>query len=561
MHKKNKILSYVNGASDKPLLFKTVWEILKEAADSHPEKAALISHHQNRTLSYKELLKEAGKVANGLLNAGLRKGDRIGIWAPNCIEWVLLQFASAKIGAILVTINPAYRKNELRYALNKVQCKILVMASSFKTSDYVSMIKEIAPGTANETGINLDLKELPHLKSIFIINKDTNTNINSFEYLINSKQTSSISDIELDPDEDINIQFTSGTTGSPKGATLTHFNIVNNGFFVGEAMRFSHQDILCVPVPLYHCFGMVMGILTCVSHKSTIVLPDYSFDASTCLEAIDKYKCTAIHGVPTMFVAMLENPDFSRYMFSSLRTGIMAGAPCPIEVMKKVQSNMHVPEITIAYGMTETSPVSFQSATDDPLERRVSTVGKVQPHIQVKIIDENGKVVDRGTKGELCTRGYSVMKGYWDDYDKTNEVLTESGWMKTGDLAIIDDSGYGNIVGRVKDMIIRGGENIYPREIEEFLYTHDCIQDVSVFGLPDTELGEIVAAWIKLKQNKSLKEEDVKNFCKNEIAHFKIPARIKFVEEFPMTVSGKIKKFEMRDAMIKELGLETAATA
>ena len=561
MAKKSKILSYVSGASDKPLLFKTVWQILAEAADSHPEKQALISHHQNRTLSYKELHEETEKIANGLVNAGLQKGDRIGIWAPNCIEWVLLQFASAKIGAILVTINPAYRKNELKYALNKVQCKILVMASAFKTSNYVSMINDIAPGIINETGSDLNLQELPNLKSIFIINKDKNTKINSFENLVNLEGPSSLTDINLDPDEDINIQFTSGTTGSPKGATLTHFNIVNNGFFVGEAMRFSNRDILCVPVPLYHCFGMVMGILTCVSHKATIVLPDYSFDPNTCLEAIDKYKCTAIHGVPTMFVAMLENPSFNNYSFDSLRTGIMAGAPCPIEVMKKVQSNMHVREMTIAYGMTETSPVSFQSATDDPLERRVSTVGKVQPHIQVKIIDKNGKVVARGTKGELCTRGYSVMKGYWDDSEKTNEVLTETGWMKTGDLAIIDDSGYGNIVGRVKDMIIRGGENIYPREIEEFLYTHNSVQDVSVFGLPDKELGEIVVAWIKLKHDNHLKEEDIKNFCKNEIAHFKIPARIKFVEEFPMTVSGKIKKFEMRDAMIKELGLQTAATA
>ncbi len=561
MEKKSKILSYVSGTSDKPLLFKTVWQILEEAANTHPEKKALISHHQNRALSYKELHDEAGKIACGLLNAGLRKGDRIGIWAPNCIEWVLLQFASAKIGAILVTINPAYRKNELKYALNKVQCKILVMASSFKKSDYVSMINEIAPGIINETGDNLNLRELPNLKSIFIINKDKNTKINPFEFLAKSQEINSLTSIELDPDEDINIQFTSGTTGSPKGATLTHFNIVNNGFFVGDAMRFTDQDILCVPVPLYHCFGMVMGILTCVSHKATIVLPDYSFDANNCLEAVDKYKCTAVHGVPTMFVAMLENPSFNSYSLKSLRTGIMAGAPCPIEVMKKVQSNMHVPEITIAYGMTETSPVSFQSATDDPLERRVSTVGKVQPHLQVKIIDKSGKIVTRGTKGELCTRGYSVMRGYWDDSDKTSEVLTETGWMKTGDLAIIDDSGYGNIVGRVKDMIIRGGENIYPREIEEFLYTHNDVQDVSVFGLPDKELGEIVVAWIKLKQDKNLKEEDIKNFCKNEIAHFKIPARIKFVEEFPMTVSGKIKKFEMRDAMIKELGLETIATA
>ena len=560
----NKKPSFVSGTGNIPLLFKTIGNLLEETANKYPKRQALISCHQGISLNYTELNNKVDKVAKSLMALGVSKGDRVGIWSPNCTEWVLTQFATAKIGAILVCLNPAYRKGELEYSLNKVKCKVLVTATSFKSSNYISMLKDIAPELDSSNINELSSQKLPHLRLVISIDKVKGQGILHFAELErenNEHSSIDLDDILLDPDEQINIQFTSGTTGLPKGATLSHFNIVNNGFFVAKAMKFTEKDILCIPVPLYHCFGMVMGVLACVSHGSTMVFPNDSFDAKSSIEAIEKYKCTALHGVPTMFVAMLEAEQFSKADFSSLRTGIMAGAPCPVEIMKKVQDLMHMPEVTIAYGMTETSPVSFQSATDDPLDKRVSTVGRVMPHIQVKIISETGATVARGVQGELCTRGYSVMAGYWDDKEKTSEVLDASGWMHTGDLAVLDAEGYGNIVGRVKDMIIRGGENVYPREIEEYLYKFPKIQDAAVFGLPDEKYGEIVAAWIQIKENEDCSKEEILQFCKNEIAHYKVPAQIKLVKEFPMTVSGKIQKFKMRQQMVEELELTEQKTA
>ena len=559
-------LSYICGTSTKPLLFSTVGQVLDQAADRWGDRDAVIVRHQNLRMSYRELKDAADQLAAGLLALGLEPGDRIGIWSPNRIEWVLTQFATAKAGLILVNINPAYRVAELEFALNQVECKAVVIADQFKTSDYVRMVRDLAPELDKAKPGALKAKRFPHLKSVICTASEAIPGMVRFEDVAagaNGGDRSKLHEIEptLDPDDRINIQFTSGTTGTPKGATLTHLNIVNNAYFVGQAMRFNEQDRLCIPVPLYHCFGMVMGSLTCATHGAAMVFPGEGFEPGDVLAAVEAEHCTALHGVPTMFIAELDHSAFANTDFSTLRTGIMAGAPCPVEVMKRVQMEMHMEQVTIAYGMTETSPVSFQSSTDDPLEKRVSTVGRIHPHVQVKIIDENGRVVPRGERGELCTRGYSVMRGYWNEAEKTADTIDSAGWMHTGDLAVIDAEGYCNIVGRVKDMIIRGGENVSPREIEEYLYRHPKVQDVAVFGVPDDRFGETVAAWIKLREGESSSEDEIREFCKEQIAHYKVPAYIRFVDEFPMTVTGKIQKFVMRDEMAEELGLKEAKTA
>ncbi len=558
--------SYVHGASDKQLIGETIGAHFSSAVKRWGEREALVVRHQDIRWTYADLEREVDAFAAGLLALGLEAGDRIGIWSPNNAEWVITQFATAKAGLILVNINPAYRISELEYALNKVSCKALITAASFKSSDYVAMLKEIAPEIDDCEPGSLNAKKLPHLKTIIQIGGDAPNGLYAFDEVApkaGEAERERLSQLagELQFDDPINIQFTSGTTGFPKGATLTHFNILNNGYFVGEAMKLDEMDRLCIPVPLYHCFGMVLGNLACLTHGSAIVYPDEAFEPLSVLETVQAEKCTGLHGVPTMFIAELDHPQFGDFDLSTLRTGIMAGSPCPIEVMKRVVDEMHMGEVTIAYGMTETSPVSFQSSTDDPLELRVSTVGRIFPHVEVKIIDEDGKILPPGEKGELLTRGYSVMQGYWDDDERTAESIDAAGWMHTGDLATLDDQGYCNIVGRVKDMVIRGGENIYPREIEEYLYRHPKIQDVQVFGVPDEKYGEEICAWIMLSADETATEDEIKEFCKGQIAHYKVPRYIRFVDEFPMTVTGKIQKFIMRDTMIEDLGLEVAKTA
>jgi fatty-acyl-CoA synthase len=478
-----------------------------------------------------------------------------------------VQFGAARIGAILVNINPAYQRHELDYALNKVQCKVLVMARAVKSSDYVGMLRSLAPEIDAPAATGLNASRLPHLKHVILLDDAPTppgaSRFADFLRLAGPAQRARIDGIAatLEPDDAINIQFTSGTTGAPKGATLTHFNIVNNARYCAKAMRLTVKDKLCVPVPLYHCFGMVLGALCCAAVGAAMVFPGESFDAEETLAALARYKCTALHGVPTMFIAQLDHPAFARSDVSSLRTGIMAGAPCPIETMRRVVHQMHMREVTIAYGMTETSPISFQSRVDDPIERRVSTVGRIHPHVEVKIVDDAGRIVPVGKSGELCTRGYCVMRGYWEDAERTREAIDEAGWMHSGDLATIDDEGYCNIVGRVKDMLIRGGENIYPREIEEFLFRHPKVQAAQVFGVPDVRLGEEVCAWIVLKPGQSATAEEIAAFCRGEIAHYKVPRHIHFVAEFPVTATGKPQKFVMRDMMMRELGRSEARTA
>ena len=558
--------SYVHGASDKALIGETIGVHFSRAVARWGEREALVVRHQNIRWTYAELEHQVDAFAAGLLALGLAPGERVGIWSPNNAEWVISQFATAKAGLILVNINPAYRISELEYALNKVSCKALITAAAFKTSDYIAMLGEIAPELAHCRPGALKSARLPHLTTIIKIGGQAGPGLYAFDEiagLAGGEERQRLATLagELQFDDPINIQFTSGTTGFPKGATLTHFGILNNGFFVGEAMELSEADRLCIPVPLYHCFGMVLGNLACVTHGAAMIYPDEAFEPLSVLETVAAEKCTGLHGVPTMFIAELDHPKFADFDLSSLRTGIMAGSPCPTEVMKRVVDEMNMTEVTIAYGMTETSPVSFQSSTDDTLERRVSTVGRIFPHVEAKIIDEDGKVVAPGVQGEFLTRGYSVMQGYWDEAERTAEAIDAAGWMHTGDLAIIDEAGYGNIVGRVKDMVIRGGENVYPREVEEYLFRHPKIQDVQVFGVPDPKYVEEICAWIVLNGGETATEDEIKDFCKGQIAHYKVPRYVRFVDEFPMTVTGKAQKFVMRDTMIEELNLEVAQTA
>ncbi|MER9259764.1 AMP-binding protein [Mesorhizobium sp. M0619] len=558
--------AHVSGDRSVPLLDKTIPQLFSDTVGRYATQDAAVFVGQDKRFTWSELSDTVDTLAAGFLALDLEKGDRVGIWSPNRWEWLVTQFATARIGLILVNINPAYRLTELEYALNKVGCKALVTAASFKTSDYLGMIETLAPELAKATPGKLKAQKLPALKIVIRMGDDNSPGMFNFADVLSMAGRDEHDSLDrisegLKPGEPINIQFTSGTTGAPKGATLTHTNIVNNGNFVTAATKLTVDDRLCIPVPLYHCFGMSMGTMGCVTKGATMVFPGEGFDAGATLKAVAQERCTGLYGVPTMFVAMLDHTDFAGFDLSSLRTGIMAGSPCPIEVMKKVVSLMHMEEVTIAYGMTETSPVSFQSSVDDPLEKRVSTVGRIHPHVEVKAIDADGATVAIGTPGELCTRGYSVMKGYWDDAEKTREAIDADGWMHTGDLATIDAEGYCNIVGRVKDMVIRGGENVYPREVEEFLYRHPKVKEVQVFGIPDAKYGEELCAWIVLKPNQIATEQEIKNFCAGQIAHYKIPRYIRFRTELPMTVTGKPQKFLMREAMVEELGLVVQKTA
>ncbi|HLG84109.1 MAG TPA: AMP-binding protein [Bradyrhizobium sp.] len=558
--------SYVCGISDTPLLGETIGKSLDRARERWGEREALVSPSHNVRWTWRGLAERVDALAAGFLALGLDRGDRIGVWSLNRPEWTLTQFAAAKAGLILVTINPAYRLSELEFALAKVRCAAIVTATAFKTSNYMEMLNTLLPELASSEPGRLQASRLPQLRAVIQVGGPAASGTIPFEQVATmggERHREQIRTLarELQFDDPVNIQFTSGTTGSPKGVTLTHHNILNNGYFTGRAMRLTEQDRICIPVPLYHCFGMVMGNLASVTLGATMVYPGEGFDPLATLRTIEQEKCTTLYGVPTMFIAQLDHPEFASFNLTSLRTGIMAGAPCPIEVMKRVNNQMNMREVTIAYGMTETSPVSFQSAVDDPLERRVSTVGRIHPHVEVKVVDLEGRIVPRGQRGELCTRGYSVMLGYWDEPEKTADVLDRNGWMHTGDLAVIDEEGYCNIVGRIKDMVIRGGENLYPREIEEFLFRHPKIQDVQIFGVADDRYGEELCAWIRVRSGETLTADEVRAFCQGQIAHNKIPRYVEFVEEFPMTVTGKIQKFLMREAVERKLGLKAAKTA
>ncbi len=558
----NSNLSYLSGSSDVPLLGMTIGDQFDQIVDRFPDNEALVVKHQNIRWTYSELSEKINGCARAFIAIGIQKGDRVGIWSPNRFEWVVVQIATAKVGAILVNINPSYRNHELKYALNQSGCTAIVIADQFKTSNYTQIMIDLLPEISQIEGKTLESPELPNLKSIIRLHQDDIPGMYSWPDFI--ERADSISDSELKSrqsqltfDEPINIQYTSGTTGYPKGATLSHHNILNNGYFVARTMRFTDKDRLIIPVPLYHCFGMVMGNLGCITHGATMIYASEGFDPLSVLKTVEAERATALYGVPTMFIAELEYPEFDNFDLSTLRTGIMAGSSCPIEVMKKVQTKMHMKDVQIAYGMTETSPVSTQTRIGAPLEKQVSTVGQIHPHVEVKIIDpETGLVVPIGAPGELCTRGYSVMLGYWNDDERTRESIDAARWMHTGDLATIDEDGYINIVGRIKDMIIRGGENIYPREIEEFLYSYPKISDVQVIGIPDPKYGEEVMAWIKLKEGERSSADEIRDYCKDNIAHFKIPKLYKFTDDFPTTVTGKIRKVEMRAISIRELKLE-----
>lgn len=558
--------SYVSGTSDVPLLGHTIGHALGLAAERWGDLPALISPSQDIRWSWSELRERADAFAAGLLSLGLEPGDRIGIWSLNRAEWALTQFAAARAGLILVTINPSYRLSELEYALNKVGCAALVTATAFRDSDYIGMVRTLAPELSDTAPDGFSAARLPHLRRVIQIGGPPAAGAVPFEEVRSRAGTADHEALrarmaDLQFDDPINIQFTSGTTGAPKGVTLTHHNILNNGYFVGRALRLSQADRICIPVPLYHCFGMVMGNLAAVTHGCAMVFPGEGFDPETTLRTVEAERCTALYGVPTMFIAELDLPGFAGFDLGSLRTGIMAGSPCPIEVMRKVVDRMNMAEVTIAYGMTETSPVSFQSGVEDPLERRVSSVGRIHPHLEVKIVDDNGRIVPRGERGELCTRGYSVMLGYWDEAEKSAEAVDAAGWMRTGDLASLDDEGFCSILGRIKDMVIRGGENLYPREIEEFLHTHPKVQDVQVFGVADRKYGEELCAWVILRNGETMREEELRDFCRDNIARQKIPRYVEFVDSFPMTVTGKVQKFVMRRTMEERLGLVTEETA
>ncbi|MCI0641312.1 MAG: AMP-binding protein [Gemmataceae bacterium] len=539
-------LAYASGISAVPLLGETIGANLRRTVDRFGDREALVVRQQDYRATYLQLWEEVSRLARGLFALGVQKGDRVGIWSPNRFEWVITQYATARLGAILVTINPAYKTAELEYALNQSGVSVLLLARGFRQSAYVPMFEEVRP-------------KLPAMRHSFVIDDDWQR-LNDMGQAI-TEQGIEKREAELQFDDAINIQYTSGTTGFPKGAMLSHHNILNNAYFVGQALRYTERDRVCIPVPLYHCFGMVMGNLACTIHGACMVIPAEAFDPLKVLEAVAAERCTSLYGVPTMFIAALDQPRFGEFDLSSLRTGIMAGAPCPVELMNNVVHKMHIGEIAIAYGMTETSPVSTMSAHDDPIHRRVGTVGRVQPHVEIKIVDAAGQVVPRGASGELCTRGYSVMLGYWNNSEATRAAIDAAGWMHSGDLATMDDEGYVNIVGRIKDMIIRGGENIYPREIEEFLHTHPAISEAQVIGVPSVKFGEEVMAWIKVKPGAGLAEADLCAFCKGRIATFKVPRFWKFVDAFPMTVTGKVQKFRMREIAVEELGLQSAASA
>ncbi|HET9017294.1 MAG TPA: AMP-binding protein [Thermomicrobiaceae bacterium] len=538
-------LSYVHGVADTPLLGETIGANLRRAVERSGDREALVVPHQGYRATYREFWEQTGQAARGLMAHGVAAGDRVGIWSPNRSEWVVVQYATARMGAILVNINPAYKTSELEYALRQSGISLLILSRGFRNSDYVGMLAEVRD-------------RCPDLREVVVLEDDWDTLL---------ADGARVSDEDLDAreqslqfDDPINIQYTSGTTGFPKGATLSHHNILNNGFFIGETLRYTDRDRVCLPVPFYHCFGMVLGNLACTTHGACMVVPGEGYEPVSVMETVQAERCTALYGVPTMFIGELDHPRFAEFDYSTLRTGIMAGSPCPVEVMKKVQSQMHITQMTICYGMTETSPVSTQSSTDDPLDKRVSTVGRIHPHLEIKIVDPEGRIVSRGVAGELCTRGYSVMLGYWNNAEATGQAIDAARWMHTGDLATMDDDGYVNIVGRIKDMIIRGGENVYPREVEEFLYTHPDVSDVQVIGVPSERYGEEVMAWVQRRPGAAVTAEDLEAFCRGRIATFKIPRYWKFVDGFPMTVTGKVQKFRMRESSIEELGLQTAAS-
>ncbi|WP_164002091.1 AMP-binding protein [Pyxidicoccus caerfyrddinensis] len=536
--------SYVHGTSPTPLLGETIGQNLRRTVERHGDREALVVASQNYRATYRQLWDTTTQVALGLLALGVEKGDRVGIWSPNRFEWVVAQYATARIGAILVNLNPAYRTSELEYALIQAGVSVLLLARGFRQTDYKAMVEEVRP-------------RCPGLRVTMVMDDDWQLLLSNAKHV--SEQTLEQREASLQFDDPINIQYTSGTTGFPKGATLSHHNVLNNGFFIGEALRYGPEDRVCIPVPFYHCFGMVIGNLACTSHGATMVIPGEAFDALAVLQTVQAEQCTSLYGVPTMFIAELDHPRFGEFDLKSLRTGVMAGSPCPVEVMKQVQSRMNMREVTICYGMTETSPVSTQSALDDPLDKRVSTVGRIHPHLEVKIVDaDSGAVVPRGQPGELCTRGYSVMLGYWENPTATEAAVDRAGWMHTGDLATMDADGYVKIVGRIKDMIIRGGENIYPREVEEFLHTHPGVSEAQVIGVPSKKYGEEVMAWVKAKPGVTLTAEELRKHCTGRISTYKVPRYWKFVDAFPMTVTGKVQKFRMRELSVGELGLEDA---
>lgn len=557
--------SYVSGTSEKPLLGTTIGDMFDQIAAAYPQNEALVSRHQGQRFTYAQLKEAVDRCARGLIAMGLQKGERIGIWSPNRSEWTITQFATAKIGAILVNINPSYRLHEVEYALTQSGCSVLITHPAFKTSNYTQMLYDLMPELHSSAPGAVRSARLPQLRAIIRLGDEPAAGMYRWDDLMAMGDSVGAEELAarqagLQFDEPINIQYTSGTTGFPKGATLSHHNILNNGYFVAEMMRFTDQDRLVIPVPLYHCFGMVMGNLGCVTHGATMIYASEGFEPLAVLTAVQAERATALYGVPTMFIAELDHPEFGSFDLSSLRTGVMAGSPCPVEVMKKVQSLMNMREVEICYGMTETSPVSTQTRVGAPLEKQVGTVGQVHPHVEVKIIDPaTGQTMPIGQPGELCTRGYSVMLGYWNNEEATRKAIDAARWMHTGDLAVMDEEGYINIVGRIKDMIIRGGENVYPREVEEFLYTHPKISDVQVIGVPDLKYGEEIMAWVKLKPGQQATADEIRDFCRGQIAHFKIPRYVKFVDGFPMTVTGKIQKFLMREQSVEELGLGAAA--
>ena len=555
----NKITkSYICGESNQQLIYSTIGNKFEEIANQFPDNDALVVCHQDVKWSYRQLNEKVDELATGLLNLGLSKGDRLGIWGPNSYEWVLTQLATAKIGVIMVCINPAYRLFELEYALNKVECKAIISAESFKSSQYLSMLNELAPELKTSQPGQLKSAKLPHLTTVIRMGEEKTSGMYNFNIVCQKGETKEQKELEklsltLQPDDAINIQFTSGTTGQPKGATLTHSNILNNGDLCANGMNFTEKDRLCIPVPLYHCFGMVLGVLACITHGATMVFPSEAFEPLKTLEAVEKEKCTALHGVPTMFIMELDHPEFSNFDVSTLRTGIMAGATCPIELMNRLIEKMNLKDILIGYGQTETSPLNHITKPDDSLENRTQTVGKPIPFAEIKIINEFGRVCELNEPGEVCIRGYSVMKCYWGDEEKTRDTIDEGGWLHSGDIGTMDEYGFLKITGRIKDMIIRGGENIYPREIEEFLYNHPKISEVQVFGILDEKMGEEVCAWIQLKEGEVSTSEEIIEFCKGQVAHFKIPLHIDFVTEYPMTITGKIQKFKMKKIKQEEL--------